>query len=170
MEALTLAYVGVDGVAYRELVPLAHVTVHRVEGRVASLRDGRSWHDAEWFLAMESKSAPDSGGYDKCDFRLKWADGTEYSGRFDLQRGGWPDLRGHVRAFLSWMAHPERSGLVSDSDREAADRMLRTLEMAQAPIPIQPGEPHRIVRDYRTEPLSRAEMQPKAGGAGSTSS
>ena len=58
-------------------------------------------------------SAPEAGqGYDKVDFLVRWDDGQEYEGRFDLQKGGqdsgesfWHSLRGRL-GFFSCQRRP----------------------------------------------------------------
>ena len=49
------------------------------------------------------QTAPENGGYDKCDFKVMWDNGECYEGRFDLVRGGtegdqtfWTSLRDRV--------------------------------------------------------------------------
>jgi len=51
-------------------------------------------------------TAPDSGGYDKCDFKVAWENGETYEGRFDMKRGGtdgdesfWTSLRRRVEFY-----------------------------------------------------------------------
>lgn len=54
-----------------------------------------------------STSAPEHGGYDKCDFTIvDEVASIHYAGRFDLKhwRRGAPDLRQHVLDHLSFIA------------------------------------------------------------------
>ena len=58
-------------------------------------------------------SAPDAGkGYDKVDFLVRWDNGMEYEGRFDMQKGGsdcgenfWESLKGRL-GFFSCQRRP----------------------------------------------------------------
>jgi hypothetical protein len=60
-----------------------------------------SFFDADLKLKNWSYSAPEHGGYDKCDFRIVWEDGTEYDGRYDLKhfRVEAPNLGAHEGCF-----------------------------------------------------------------------
>ncbi len=46
------------------------------------------------------------GGYDKCDFKIVFEDGNTYDGRYDLEnmKKGLPDLAGHVKSFVNFLA------------------------------------------------------------------
>ena len=51
-------------------------------------------------------SAPQGGGYDKCDFEVGWEGGQSYNGRFDMQYGGtdgrenfWASLQGRLEFY-----------------------------------------------------------------------
>ena len=51
-------------------------------------------------------TAPKTGGYDKCDFKVKWENGKTYEGRFDMEFGGkdgnesfWASLRRRVEFY-----------------------------------------------------------------------
>jgi hypothetical protein len=60
------------------------------------------WIETDWVLKAWAKTAPEGGGYDKCDFTITYDDGETYSGRFDLQRdhmAGSNLLGNHVRLF-----------------------------------------------------------------------
>lgn len=62
------------------------------------------FHTAELVLLDWRHSAPDGGAYDKIRFELITECGDVcYSGRYDLQRDGWPALRQHVLSYLDWI-------------------------------------------------------------------
>ncbi len=65
-----------------------------------------AWADAQ--LATWSRTAPDRGfGYDKCDFKVTYADGSTYDGRYDIERGVRPDLAAHMKDhFAHVLANP----------------------------------------------------------------
>lgn len=57
------------------------------------------WRRANAVLAAWSRTAPRSGGYDKCDFRVTYADGDTYDGRYDLKAiaaDGYPSIERHM--------------------------------------------------------------------------
>jgi len=39
-------------------------------------------------LSKWGHTAPEDGGYDKTDFTVVWENGDDYTGRFDMQKGG----------------------------------------------------------------------------------
>lgn len=63
-----------------------------------------SWAAADAILSNWSNTAPEKGGYDKCDFTLTFeqsdGDDFEYLGRYDLKhwRCEKPSLREHLRS------------------------------------------------------------------------
>ncbi len=64
-----------------------------------------------WALAHKqlldwSEVAPKTGGYDKTDFTVTYADGQTYSGRYDLKHTSIEpvDLPGHMQGFLGFYA------------------------------------------------------------------
>lgn len=91
-------------------------------------------------------SAPEGGGYDKCDFEVGWEGGQSYSGRFDMEYGGtdghgnfWASLRSRLE-FYSLRLRPAhfkdshwanfcKESKESGDDIEAA-KMLDECEMA----------------------------------------
>lgn len=55
---------------------------------------------------MWGRTAPKTGGYDKCDFKVKWGNGEAYEGRFDMEFGGtdgnesfWASLRRRIEFY-----------------------------------------------------------------------
>ena len=65
-----------------------------------------TWSEANERLSIWSANAPKTGGYDKVGFRITWADGHQYNGRYDLQH--WEvepsDLIAHVRGYVEFCA------------------------------------------------------------------
>lgn len=67
-----------------------------------------SFDDANTQLQMWATTAPDTGGYDKCDFKVEYDNDTDddaYEGRFDLQyehRVGGRLIQEHMEAFILW--------------------------------------------------------------------
>jgi hypothetical protein len=62
------------------------------------------WQHADAVLRSWSHTAPDGGGYDKCDFIVVFDDGENYRGRFDLVRTDNLSLAEHVKQFLMFYA------------------------------------------------------------------
>lgn len=48
-----------------------------------------SWKEADAIFSEVARTAPTTGGYDKCDFRITFEDGETYEGRMDVK--GNPD-------------------------------------------------------------------------------
>ncbi len=84
------------------------ITITRAEGptKECGTRTAQSWIEANAILYSWSRTAPEHGGYDKCDFHIMFEDGTEYSGRYDLMhfRRERPNLALHVRNFVGYLA------------------------------------------------------------------
>jgi hypothetical protein len=59
-----------------------------------------SYTEAENVLRKWSRTAPQTGGYDKCDFEIHFEDGSVYKGRYDLTYCDSCDIAGHVLDFL----------------------------------------------------------------------
>lgn len=83
-------------------VAVTQITVTRAEGPSNSCgkpETAATFDDANLILARWSNTAPRSGGYDKCDFVIVFADDSEYSGTYDLKHWGVqaPNLAGHVQ-------------------------------------------------------------------------
>lgn len=148
------AYIGVDGFTYRELQRPRFIKITRVEGPTELCDEpyvcGR-WSEAHSFLSKMSKTAPEDGSYHKHDFRIEWPNGFVYEGRYDLVhwRKAQPDLAGHVRDMMVWLADPMNEALVNVAVRESAAEALVTLDVYQPAVPIPEGEIVHIVRDYR---------------------
>jgi len=72
----------------RELIPVKEITITRREGpryKLGIVRTYHSFNDAHLGLLNESYDFPASGGYDKHDFTITWADGETYEGRLDCK-------------------------------------------------------------------------------------
>jgi hypothetical protein len=85
------------------------ITITRAEGPTNECnkpKTAASWKDADAILLAWSRTAPENGGYDKCDFEVVFEDGHKYDGRYDLVhfRKEYPDLAKHVRVFVQYLA------------------------------------------------------------------
>jgi hypothetical protein len=83
-------------------VPPKEIWIRRAEGRTrecvtVTLTGERLFYQAAGVFARWRGTAPEGGGYHKCDFRVTYADGETYEGRFDLTRDGSCDLASHMR-------------------------------------------------------------------------
>ncbi len=83
-----------------------------------------SWDEANAILAEWGKTAPPKGrGYHKVDFLIRFANGIEYGGRFDLQQGGRESdgatLQAHVYDFALCYAGRRRPFHVSPAAYQA---------------------------------------------------
>lgn len=85
-------------------IPVLSIAIQRTEGPRESdfsLRTVADFDAADQLLRNWSWSAPQDGGYDKCDFAVAFADDTVYHGRYALQH---PDsalvnLRHHIQQY-----------------------------------------------------------------------
>jgi hypothetical protein len=80
------------------------ITITRAEGKIHECGipvTVTSWAEAQKVLFRWSMTAPRTGGYDKCDFEVTWANGETHKGRYDLMHHVCesPDLAAHVRGF-----------------------------------------------------------------------
>src|SRR5262252_3966568 len=84
------------------------ITITRAEGPTAECgtSTATTWPHANAILFRWSRTAPENGGYDKCDFHIVFEDGTEYDGRYDLvhHRREHPDLARHVRSHVRYLS------------------------------------------------------------------
>lgn len=81
------------------------IVLKMIEGRdsdreVVTENTKNIWHDANWQLIEWSRYVSKGIGYNKCRYSVVWADGVEYSGRYDLKHHDdeYPDLSKHVTA------------------------------------------------------------------------
>lgn len=86
------------------MIPLAFIDLSLAEGphwliQADGKRTARSWDEAAAFLrAWKQQLDPQpGGGYYKTDFRVEWADGRVYAGRFDIDHDTPCDLAAQVR-------------------------------------------------------------------------
>lgn len=94
------------------------------EGPINEQREGRSADDWEGFNAILRDIAhgvPNTGGYDKVGFRITFADGEEYTGRYDVlninrER---PLLQNHVRSFVGFHSGLIKPDHLTDEDYTA---------------------------------------------------
>lgn len=79
------------------------------------------WTRANAILASWSHTAPRSGGYDKCDFKVTYEDGEEYEGRYDLTHmsvDGYPSLERHMGSFLGCISGRRKPAHMKTVDYE----------------------------------------------------
>lgn len=80
---------------------------HMKGARFIQVKEGKMADAVRHQFFVWGGSAPEQGmGYDKCDFKVKWDNGLEYEGRFDLQKGGtdgresfWYSLKNRLEAY-----------------------------------------------------------------------
>jgi hypothetical protein len=153
-----VAYIGVDGISYIVLTPVQSIWIRRVEGDIHDLGEWTfpSWHSAEDHLDAASLTAPKDGSYNKHDFKITWADGVTYGGRYDLTFGPRPNrLRSQVRDFLTWLRNDVSH--TPQTIRKNAARMLLAHDMGQLPVPAP--ENWDAVHDYRHDYVDIATIQ-----------
>lgn len=82
------------------------ITIIRAEGpsdQCGERNECATFADANMLLRRWSNTAPEKGGYDKCDFKIEDESiDLNYDGRYDLKhwRCESPDLKRHVLDFL----------------------------------------------------------------------
>lgn len=152
------AYIDVDGNTWRELIQPTEIIITRAEGPIGRCGIERSrgnWHTANSVLREESDTAPATGGYDKIDFVVRFADGFDYFGRYDLKH--WsiasPDLAGHCRGTLEYVANKPTAGPWTEQNAIDARELLNTYDFQQGNVPIPDGVTPEIVADHRRESL-----------------
>jgi len=104
-------------------IPAVRITITRAEGprdlcrKPHTFEGSRCWVAARAWLMGQSETFPASGGYDKHDFTVEFADGETYKGRLDCKASDQDnadlDPAAHVRDVLEEM--------VSDGRVEAID-------------------------------------------------
>jgi hypothetical protein len=108
----------------------ARITITRAEGphelcgKTKVFEGARCWGAANAWLFGQSETFPASGGYDKHDFVVEFADGEKYAGRLDCKASDChdPDLNvaEHVRGFIEFMAGIRRPAWMNDAQWERA--------------------------------------------------
>jgi hypothetical protein len=113
--------------------------------KVGSHGQGQLWKMANAVLRSWSESAPSTGGYDKCDFTIRFEDKVEYKGRYDLYHYSkeTPDLVKHVYedvAFQGGLFCPEHmsrdvyESVLEDIGEETQKACIEFLETYEIPI------------------------------------
>src|SRR5690554_59330 len=90
-----------------DLIPVVSVTITRAERPTALCGKPRtfsSFEQASAWLWSQAGTLPKTGGYDKHDFLVTWADGETYSGQLACRAPGTPsdpdlDVRQHILNF-----------------------------------------------------------------------
>jgi hypothetical protein len=145
-----LAYIGVDSARYRVLVPEQQVYLSRAEGPRDLCRDWtfENFFQANFQLAMNAKTAPKDGGCDKHDFRVTWADGHIYEGRYDLEGTEiFPSLQSHIWKEMIWMRdNSQASTLFGPGACDAARAFIETYDLGW---PIVAPDDWEVIADYR---------------------
>lgn len=108
-----------------------------------------SFQQASLILATWARTAPATGGYDKCDFWVTWEDGETYQGRVDLERKhstGY-DLRRHMLDFLRFYTGERRPYHLTPDQYKRA--------LAYADPPGKPEEIKAYIAKYLSEEAGR---------------
>jgi hypothetical protein len=126
------------------VIKVARIAITRAEGlphECGVTHICGTWDDADAVLKRMAATAPDSGGYDKTDFRITWEDGETYLGRYDLTRADetGASLGRHVRDFClfysgRWRPEHLREAqyrAIVDRDPELRDAIARLLDTHQ---------------------------------------
>ncbi len=133
-------YKGVDGTQYRELIQPVKITVTRAEGPThlcGIVRTVCTFPEADTILFWNSRTAPESGGYDKHDFKIEFEDGAIYEGRYDLKHTSKDScsLNTHIRGHLEYLR--DNPQYVGTGLAREAERFLSTHYVGQSPVPVQ---------------------------------
>lgn len=128
-------------------IPVKSVFLNRAEGPTRDIgqRTVPSFEAADDQLRRWARTAPKKGGgYDKTDFKVEWADGETYDGRYDLQREDTTKsnlLGSHIQHYLAFHAglfcpeHMQRADyenyLVQSGCGEGSEKRAATLEFLQ---------------------------------------
>jgi len=108
------------------------IWLHRAEGPSdlcveKTFQGDDCWKQADVQLDTWAQTAPKSGGYDKTDFKVKFADGEDYCGRFDLQHPDVPNressLADHIAHFILFCAGHYRPPGMSE---EKYEKLMKT--------------------------------------------
>ena len=88
-------------------IPAVSIAITRAEGpvRLCRTRTFLTWKNAAAALLAASHTYPASGGYDKHDLVVTFADGETYKGRLDCKANGEDcDPAQHIRDALAFMS------------------------------------------------------------------
>jgi hypothetical protein len=128
-------------------IPAVKITITRAEG--PSVLCGRPtefvghdcWLQANDWLEAMSPTFPASGGYDKHDFTVEWADGEVFTGRLDCKsatcEGADLDVAAHVFEFFAFL-------ILGPIDQRARARGFLGAH-AVGMGPLSPGEAARFL-------------------------
>lgn len=90
--------------------PAVCITITRAEGptnlcRTHVLTGLDCWNKANAFMRANMSTFPASGGCDKHDFTVVFADGEVYEGRLDAKASGEDcDVQAHIRDYVRFLA------------------------------------------------------------------
>ena len=162
-----LVYRAVNGDLCRVLIEPSQITIMRAEGPTAlcgKIQKANSYIGANAILQANARTAPKGGAYDKHDFVVIFANGNEYSGRYDLSFEGPFDLAQHMRGFINyyagnWSAVSARDDIKKAYQREIQSNPERThgfqewlqrYDVGQVPVLVDPETTSvEIVADYQ---------------------
>jgi len=113
--ALILDAVAVDVTPATGKIPAVKFELLRAEGLIEETGPAApvtTWAEADNILRNWARTAPQPGhGYDKCDFKITYADGDTYEGRYDLKFHDqtFPELLAwHIRQHCEFYAGTRR--------------------------------------------------------------
>jgi hypothetical protein len=128
-----------DPVSVKRKAKVVKIVLTRAEGLTSECGKPRtvaSFSAANSVLYGWSETAPKNGGYDKCDFVIHFAEGSIYSGRYDLVhwRHEAPNLGNHVRASVGFITGKVRPAHLTEAKFQSgrksfADLVPRYLEL-----------------------------------------
>lgn len=100
-------------------IKITKITIDRAEGPIdwCIKTEHTTWADAEKRI-NDIRFTVDHDGYDKCDFKIEFEDGTVYDGRYDAEgmRKGGGGLAQHVRQHLEFISGEGRPYHMNDRD------------------------------------------------------
>ena len=93
------------------MIPVTKIIITRAEGPCdlcGKPKTFKTFEGASAWLNRQGYTFPKTGGYDKHDFTVIWADGETYNGRLDCKHPDCDDndldVFGHMLSFLEWNA------------------------------------------------------------------
>jgi len=103
-------------------IPAIGFSIERAEGSISECfkSEHSTWADAEERILRICRTSPKEGGYCKTDFKILFADGAIYAGRYDAAFPG-------SRAFEGTLADHVGGGLVFDSGLKRPDHFTEEL-------------------------------------------
>jgi len=144
--------------SHKGLIPVKEITITRAEGlrsevdKPVTVKGSDAWEKVDSILLRWSYTAPSGGGYDKCDFSVKFADGETYNGRYDLKHYTieYPHLAQHVYDFVrfhagqwsSWMNEAQYAEYMSHNKMlEESKKFLATYAVGKKNTPRPTSKP-----------------------------